>query len=867
MDKNLSSLKVEDFSGGKTDFVLGGDANKAEEFDNFILTEKGDLMVRPGSELKYEVRIGGGDVPKNILDNRGTILLQAGKSVYSISGVTATEIVSPQSHSVFVGSINTIEPDFTYWNRHNLAVSQDLKSPQKIYLNDVAAWETTTLGLPDPLYATCIALANEIKAQYQAHRVDVTQHLVADNTNTISAANASNMDTLFALVDELKTDIQAHFDDAASGTPTYHTATFDRDITTATPDNLEEIYTLLVEMRTDLNTHDNGDAVHTLQNLHQVAATFLSPTTTSGAGAETFIYGVYFQYRYTSGDLEFLERSPIHLWEVTNLTGTKTVSRLPVLASGALENWDDASVTKVIVRSTNGGSTLFELAEVSSATTSYSDTTSDATLQLNNAAYTEGGVLDDERPPPAKFVEAVGDVIFFGGVKENRLTKANRLRASKPGAPYSSPADFFLDFEDDIMGLGGQGQYCLTFLKKAFYRVEGSIDSLGRGSLVKRAISTQIGCVSNRSIVSAKNGVYFAGGINGSFDGFYWTDGFTFKKISHDINLTAKTLADPSEICGAYDALRNRALWGCKSDENADSNDTIFVAFLDYKTNFDGHPFFTWSGGRNADNFTASALAYVNGELLRADYRGYLMVHDDDTLTDPLVDTGLSPASWYTETVFYTYQSVGFHFGFDQVRKWVPKMCLNADNSTSISVNIETANDDSGVFVELNPVVRQVNPEWGDPSIIWLVTDLRWNYNPTISEWRWMKAADQALRCMYKQIKFSNAYVEVDNSDIIGPASVDGTANTVTLLDAAEAWVTDPVQYYISFDTDAYATEYKITAISGDVLTVEDVSNNLTTDASANWKIYGYKKREVFNLLNYTVAYQVITNTQETVRD
>lgn len=60
--------------------------------------------------------------------------------------------------------------------------------------------------------ATAITLANDLKTQYEAHRVLTagSVHGAADTTNTISAANASDLATLLTLLNELRTDYDAH---------------------------------------------------------------------------------------------------------------------------------------------------------------------------------------------------------------------------------------------------------------------------------------------------------------------------------------------------------------------------------------------------------------------------------------------------------------------------------------------------------------------------------------------------------------------------------------------------------------------------------------------------------------------------------
>lgn len=57
---------------------------------------------------------------------------------------------------------------------------------------------------------TVQALANGLKTTYEAHRVLTTLHATADATNTISAATATDLATSITMLNELKLDINAH---------------------------------------------------------------------------------------------------------------------------------------------------------------------------------------------------------------------------------------------------------------------------------------------------------------------------------------------------------------------------------------------------------------------------------------------------------------------------------------------------------------------------------------------------------------------------------------------------------------------------------------------------------------------------------
>jgi len=58
--------------------------------------------------------------------------------------------------------------------------------------------------------ATCITAVNELKTQYNLHRVMTSCHPVADSTNVVSSADADDLPKTITLANEIKTDLNAH---------------------------------------------------------------------------------------------------------------------------------------------------------------------------------------------------------------------------------------------------------------------------------------------------------------------------------------------------------------------------------------------------------------------------------------------------------------------------------------------------------------------------------------------------------------------------------------------------------------------------------------------------------------------------------
>lgn len=100
--------------------------------------------------------------------------------------------------------------------------------------------------------ATCIVLANELRALYELHRVDDLAHKLKDTTNTITAAVCYDLTTVQALANDLKTKYNLHRAVVAS-----HSGGADstNTVSSANATDLATSITLLNEIKTKLNAH------------------------------------------------------------------------------------------------------------------------------------------------------------------------------------------------------------------------------------------------------------------------------------------------------------------------------------------------------------------------------------------------------------------------------------------------------------------------------------------------------------------------------------------------------------------------------------------------------------------------------------
>jgi len=110
--------------------------------------------------------------------------------------------------------------------------------------------------------ATLNTLLNEIKADYNAHRVDTSCHSAADSTNAVTSADASDEATSVTLVNEIKADYNAHrilrtahlYPELSQGT------------TKADATALASAITLGNEIKTKYNNHRSGKIMRFVVN-------------------------------------------------------------------------------------------------------------------------------------------------------------------------------------------------------------------------------------------------------------------------------------------------------------------------------------------------------------------------------------------------------------------------------------------------------------------------------------------------------------------------------------------------------------------------------------------------------------------------
>lgn len=587
-----------------------------------------------------------------------------------------------------------------------------------------------------------------------------------------------------------------------------------------------------------------------------------APTVTAGgAGANNYIYAFLYYYTYNVEGVTFEDFGATTQVSLASAlapdSSTVAITNIPVISNGTTDNYDTTVIKVKIYRTQNNGTTFTFIGEVTNGTTTYNDSASDASIVNNVLIYTTGDVVDNDTPPPAKFVHVADDIALYGYVKEGSVEVPNRLRQSIKGDIDSCPEDFILDFPEHLMGINSiQGTF-IVFCKSSVWRVSGFFDEQGRGGMSKLKISDTVGCVSNDSIVQTDHGLFFA-----AQQGFYFTDGYQVKKISHHIEDTYQTLVSTTtkarRIWGAFDEIENRIWWAANLQPDSTDNDTCFILDLNWGISEES----TFTTASNGEYFAPTALLFKGADMYRADKRGYLLVHNVDYLTDPKIDTNEFASVWVEKAIIHLYKSCAFDFGTSFVRKFVPKILSTFANHTNIAIQISSINDDGRVVADLKPIRYTSNIVWGDPEIIWGDPDILWNVTGLIEEQRMFPARN--LRCNYKQIIITNAYMPIKNSDLLGLATVDSVANTATLVTATSAWPADPVDYTLAFEDDDYTNEFIVTERNSDtVLTFLDATALSPNTGNYKWLLRGYRKGEKIEILSYVIHFQMLTDSQK----
>ena len=585
------------------------------------------------------------------------------------------------------------------------------------------------------------------------------------------------------------------------------------------------------------------------------------PIATPGAaGANSYAYVFYYVDNYTVFKLDYETVGPTTTIRVGNTAAPSvspiTITGIPAIANGLLENYNTAGIKIHIGRTLNGGTFFRKVGEIANGVTTFVDSVPDVTLNDTGIPiYINDGTVDFDPPPLHKYNHVVSNTGYYAHVIDSAGENPYRVRQSVPGVPDSAPIDFFVDMDDEIVGISSVRKSPIVFCKKYIYRIDGSFDQFGRGNMTPIRISDNAGCISHNSIVACENGIFWFGN-----DGVYYTDGYQVNKVSDQLNdrykSWLKNTTQRTRIIGKFFEKERLVVFAFQRDSSNLDNDTMLVLDLKFGIS-DNMTMTTWDGA----SFRPSALAVFDNEIRRGDIRGFTFVHREKLSTDPKIDIYKAASTWVDETIIWRLETIHYNFGGTFFRKYPTKVLLSASNSKNTTVQITAINDD-GRFVRPCKVIRARNDfVWGDDEFVWDVSTFIWRGAGIIEQWRRFPA--KGLRLSTMQLVITNGYSEVTNSDALGLGTFSNLNNTVTLA-APSTWPLNSEDYFIATEIDGYVKEYKVVSRDSDVqLTVLDPLNDFPATPQ-KWLLRGFKKGERLNLIGFNIHWANVSSTQET---
>lgn len=647
----MPEQRLDDFGGGFSDFTVNGPATMAELLDNLVITKNRKLEPRPGSD-------------QMVFDFEGFTFWNLNAIIYSthslpaIAAITVPQIPNGQQiiNKVFV------------WQNYLFCITgTSLYYLQTYYAYDSSgnlfppsnAWTEVT-GVIDTNHSVSLA-----KLPLHNLATFSTRYEVTDLGSRILITSSDGMPPKYLYFPISSGSLLG----GAPPVPTIIEAGLPRPEISGVP-NYEQCI------------GSNGPTV----------APEGASTSTPGF---SYLYAFCLRFNYQTHDgTAFVMRGPplflsFSLYWTSAIAagagnGTK-LSYMPVYTQDARHPLAPGAPLEVY-RTKNAQQTYYYVEDINPTTsdtisTFYYDRTPDTSLGTQTL-YTTGGFLGRDPAPNAKFHTLANSLVWYGGSQNGISATASYsptiLTQCLPGGGDAAPEANTLKLETAMTGLSRIDTYPVAFEQGKCWRIEGSYGVDGSGSAYKRAISETVGCIAADGIINLGRMILFP-----SETGIYMTDGFSATPLSMHISRTyrqwTKDAYQRAFLFGRYLPRRNLCIWAfCPESSDthsgfAASNSPTELLVLHLDQGLDGGgKFTTWSCGTQAGNFSATDLAEIAGDIVRADRRGYLLCHQDQMVTDLYFNPGTGNPSGSTP-IIWDWRTGHMSHGTDFARKWLTK--------------------------------------------------------------------------------------------------------------------------------------------------------------------------------------------------
>lgn len=844
----MAQFQVKDFTGGQTDFPISADSNKFEKADNLVINQYGDLETRPGllydftttgirARLSTNLRIGL-LMPQYTGSSKSfTLLKQSSTRLFYDNGTTRTELTGPSSASAFniTNMDASIACAYSEWNEHTFITHEEpWQLGVKVYRDSGGTLRLRTAGLP-VVAAAGVSITGGAGTSF-------IYAFVYKYDYTVGATTYQDVGRPY-----LKEFTSLSADPSA----TPHSITSIPVLTNATGEHYDTSNIKVMIYRTT----GGGSVLYYVGEVTNGTTTYNDTTTDATLLAAN-------NTLYTTGGVLENDRPPKCKYIHSTSDFTYWAHGYEVTTASA----DGDFIPQRVWQSKRGDPDSVPAAfytDIEEPITAISSIKSIPIVFGANSVYRLDGTFDLLGRGglfPRKISDRVGcvghlsvvqtlDGLYFAGNDGFYFTDGYQI--------YSLSAE---DFKETY------SQLIITDLQKK--RIYGTYDALNKRILWSVHDPNRDTSTENNTIfcmyVPTKKFTRWNSGYEGS--GPFFTASATVGGGGTTLTVGSTAgiaLGDSVQIEG----YENLGLYVTAV--------TNTVITLNVATTASGTV--SVSIFRNAPDqvdlygqFQPSSMLYANSIVWQGDGRGFTLKYDNDTLYDVMINNSFSSSSGSAITpvkrsILFNYAGPVLDLGTTEFRKWANSVLIKARPRVDVSANTAiqpySENDDNDLLQEMRVIFSTAFYRWGTPEISYGDPRLYRRRQQIVDEIR--RFPKNNLRCEYKQIHLRAGFVNLYNSDTYGVITSKvysaGTHSTLVTID-----LDFPDDLYNSWlYAEGGTTGYKIIAQSANTITVVGDYSGTTTN---EWVIKSYPVDNYLNLIEYSINYEVMGQTQSSYR-
>lgn len=916
----LQPVTFDDFSGGVADRYIGTDIRRASVLQNFLIDETKKPYVRYGTSI-FDTRIPGAYIPSGLYMGPEPFshpVVINGPSAYVVNETsTFSEITG--TNTTFLPTKGNEKESAILWRRQLVAVAPVASVPAAIIYATTysapsapatpAAYSALTLGLP--ALASSPSIPYNSTYPYQAVYAFFYKYTYIDYTGTLfaffgnpslpgfvngsvnDAAGPSSTSIAITSIPALANTAYTNYDVSRNATTN---TTYTIGSTTATVASA----TGLVKGMQLINANVTQGTVIT--NISGTTLTLSSPAIASAAASSTVYSTLTVQiYRTINGGSVFFYLGMVANGTTSftdNISDATVQLQQPIYTTNGVLGYDQPPTSAIAVTQTNDffwyatNTTLYQSVQGApgACPSSFSDQIDQKIIGLSDVISFPILFCDKSVYRVEGTFDSFGNNGFV--LREISKTAGCVAKNSIVKTPYG------------LVWFGNGGIYATDgYTVKKITRHLNTSYSIWANSKVKGEYDP-----SQNMVYWTINTTSNPSGNNNAWLVLHLSYGLTeesvFSTLFSESNLypTSLCFSLSSDLSLTDPSVTTTATWASASTSMVVSSATgltvgmtVSAVGLSYGTTVSAISGTTITlskatneiGTAATVTFSRTTYSQFYSRMAFTDVNGYLLWFNPLSLADVLIDTNVYPSQMVKKTIMYDFTTAGLDQGIQGFRKYTSDVVLEVDAQTPVAVQVKHRRDDGGGWSgdggtppsgkgvagspgggsNGNPGVPEIRQ---DGALNWALTDCTWSTDANEHDWndfgtvsgkRSVPAAQ--LRAGRRQLKFTNSFTNIANSDSLGTATVALQSTSpygyayVTLDTAGLIWPTDPEGYWITFAGDSYTQTFQIKSRYSDtVLLILDPRVQLTA-GSQRWVIKGYRKFERPRILQFTLNAEV----------